>query len=48
MTVSKRDVSYGSGKSYDRIVNICNGDDIWITTEFPQEVEEESVDESQT
>lgn len=41
MSVSKTDTSSGSGKTYDRTVEICYTDDVWVTTEIPQEVVEE-------
>ncbi len=47
MILKKEDTSSGSGKTYDREQYICNGDDIWITVETPQEEEvtEEAVAE---
>ncbi len=43
MSVSKRDTSTGSGKTYDRTVEICYTDDIWVTTEIPREEEEDET-----
>ena len=39
MIVKKEDTSHDTkrGKQYDRTVNVCKDDDLWITVEIPKE-----------
>ena len=45
MISKKVDTSMGGNKSYDREQFVCNGDDIWVTVEIPQEEESETEEE---
>jgi len=45
MISKKVDTSMGGSKSYDREQFVCNGDDIWVTVEIPQEEEADTEEE---